>query len=60
MVININSHEITTDDNFQGNVVISDTSETGTDAVKNVVVLTQAEYNALSPNYNSTTLYFII
>jgi len=42
---------------FTGNAVVSDTSETGTDAVKNIVVLTQAEYDALTPN--GTTLYFI-
>ncbi len=58
MVININSHLYETDEH-QGNIILSDTSETGTDAVKNIVVLTQAEYDALSPNYNSTTLYFI-
>ena len=57
MVININSHELTTDDGFQGNVVLSDTDESGTNVVNNVVVLSQASYNALTPD--STTLYFI-
>lgn len=58
MVININSHELTTDDGFQGNVVLSDTDESGTNAVKNIVVLSQASYDALATK-NSDTLYFI-
>jgi hypothetical protein len=58
MVININSHEVTNDDGFQGNVVLSDTDESGTSAVKNIVVLSQASYNALGSK-NSDTLYFI-
>lgn len=57
MVININDHEVTNDDGFQGAVVLSDTDETGTFKVNNVVVLTQASYDALTPN--ATTLYFI-
>jgi hypothetical protein len=57
MVININGHEVTNDDGFEGTVVLSDTDETGTNKVNNVVVLSQASYNALTPN--STTLYFI-
>lgn len=58
MTININGHEVTNDDNFQGSVVLSDTDETGTSAVKNIVVLSQASYNALGSK-NSDTLYFI-
>lgn len=56
MTININDHDFETD-SFQGNVVLSDTDESGTSAVKNIVVLSQASYNALTPN--SETLYFI-
>jgi len=58
MVININSHELTTDDGFQGNVVLSDTDESGTSAVKNIVVISQANYNSLTTK-DSDTLYFI-
>lgn len=58
MVININSHELTTDDGFQGNVVLSDTDESGTNAVKNIVVLTEANYNAIGTK-DPNTLYFI-
>jgi hypothetical protein len=36
---------------------VSDTDETGTSAVKNVVTLSQASYDALTPN--ADTLYFI-
>lgn len=57
MVININGHQVTNDDNFQGAVVLSDTDESGTNKVNNIVVLSQASYDALTPN--STTLYFI-
>lgn len=57
MVININGHALETD-NFDGDLVVSDTDETGTSAVKNIVVLSQASYNALGTK-NSTTLYFI-
>lgn len=42
---------------FNGNIILSDTDETGTSAVKNIVVLSQASYDALTPD--STTLYFI-
>jgi hypothetical protein len=42
---------------FTGDVVVSDTDEAGTNVVNNVVVLSQASYDALTPN--STTLYFI-
>ena len=42
---------------FQGNVVLSDIDESGTNKVRNIVVLSQASYNALTPN--SETLYFI-
>jgi len=58
MVININSHELTTDDGFQGNVVLSDTDESGTSAVKNIVVISETNYNALGTK-DSNTLYFI-
>lgn len=44
---------------FEGNLVLSDTDEAGTYAVKNIVVLTQASYDNLDPP-NSETLYFII
>ena len=56
MTININDHDFETD-SFQGNVILSDTDESGTSAVKNIVVLSQASYDALTPD--STTLYFI-
>lgn len=56
MTIDINSHDFSTD-SFTGNVVLSDTDETGTSAVKNIVVLSQASYDALTPN--SETIYFI-
>lgn len=39
-------------------VVVSDTTETGTDPVYNIVSCTQAEYNALTPV--ATTLYYIV
>ena len=58
MTININGHEISTD-NFDGNLVLSDTDESGTSAVKNIVVLSQASYDALTPNQDGETLYFI-
>lgn len=61
MVINFNEHDARTQPSigtaFEGNVVVSDTDESGTNAVKNIVVLSQASYNALTPN--SETLYFI-
>lgn len=44
-------------DEFQGNVIVSDIDESGTSKVRNIVVLSQASYNALTPN--SETLYFI-
>ena len=56
MTININDHDFETD-SFQGNVILSDTDETGASAVRNIVVLSQASYDALTPE--STTLYFI-
>jgi hypothetical protein len=46
-----------TSNGFTGEPVISDIDETGTSAVKNIVVLSQASYNALTPD--SATLYFI-
>lgn len=58
MTININGHKITTSDNFQGNVVLSDIDESGTSAVKNIVVLSQASYDALGTK-DASTLYFI-
>jgi hypothetical protein len=58
MVININSHLYETDEH-QGNIILSDTDETGTSAVKNIVVLSQASYDALTPNQDGETLYFI-
>ena len=58
MVININGYELTTDDGFQGNVVLSDTDESGTSAVKNIVLISQANYNSLGTK-DSDTLYFI-
>lgn len=57
MTININGHTISTD-NFDGNIVVSDTDESGTSAVKNIVVLSQASYNSLGTK-DSSTLYFI-
>lgn len=42
---------------FQGNVIVSDIDESGTSKVRNIVVLSQAAYDALTPN--SETLYFI-
>lgn len=58
MAININSHLYETDEH-QGNIILSDTDETGTSAVKNIVVLNQASYDALTPNQDGETLYFI-
>lgn len=58
MVININGHELTNDDSFQGNVVLSDTDESGTSAIKNIVAISQANYDALGTK-DSNTLYFI-
>ena len=46
-----------TSNGFTGEPVISDIDETGTSAVKNIVVLTEASYDALTPNVD--TLYFI-
>lgn len=57
MTININDHDFETD-SFQGNIILSDTDESGTSAVKNIVVLSQASYNALGTK-DSNTLYFI-
>lgn len=56
MVININGHAIETD-NYDGSAVVSDTTESGTSVVRNIVIITQAAYNALTPN--SDTIYFI-
>lgn len=56
MTININGHALETD-NFDGNIVLSDTDESGTSAVKNIVVLSEASYSGITPN--SETLYFI-
>ena len=42
---------------FQGNIVLSDINETGTSKVRNIVVLSQASYDALTPD--GETLYFI-
>lgn len=57
MTININDHDFETD-SFQGNIILSDTDETGTNAVKNIVVLTVAAYNSLGTK-DPTTLYFL-
>ena len=57
MVININGHNVTNDDDYLGKVVLSDTDESGTSPVKNIVVLSQASYDALTPD--SETIYFI-
>lgn len=57
MTININGHQISTD-NFDGNVVLSDTDESGTSAVKNIVVLSVASYNSLGTK-DPNTLYFL-
>jgi hypothetical protein len=57
MVININGHNVTNDDGYLGKVVLSDTDESGTSPVKNIVVLSQASYDALTPD--SETIYFI-
>jgi len=58
MVINLNAHEVTNDYNFEGTVVLSDVDEAGTSQIRNVVVLSQASYNALGTK-DSNTLYFI-
>jgi hypothetical protein len=62
MTIKLNGHDISIGGGlgvteFIGNAVLSDTDETGTSAVKNIVVLSQASYNALTPD--TETLYFI-
>lgn len=57
MVVNINGHDVTNDDGYLGKLVLSDTDETGTSPVKNIVVLSQASYDALTPD--SETIYFI-
>jgi hypothetical protein len=63
MTIKINGHEISAQESsgteFIGNVILSDIDETGTSAVKNIVVLSQASYDALTPNQDGETLYFI-
>jgi hypothetical protein len=43
---------------FTGPVITSDTSESGTSDVRNIVVLSQASYDALGTKDNDT-LYFI-
>lgn len=62
MVINLNAHEVSVSElsfgTFDGNIVLSDTDESGTSEVRNIVVLSQASYNALGSK-NSDTLYFI-
>jgi len=62
MTIRINTHELETGDSFttemQGRAVVSDTDESGTSVVKNIVVLSQASYDALGTK-DSGTLYFI-
>lgn len=57
MTININDHDFETD-YFQGNVILSDTDESGTSAVRNIVVLSVASYNSLGTK-DSSTLYFL-
>jgi hypothetical protein len=57
MTININGHGMATS-LFDGTVVLSDTDESGTSAVKNIVVISQANYDALGTK-DSSTLYFI-
>jgi hypothetical protein len=47
-----------TSNGFTGEPVISDIDETGTSAVKNIVVLSQTAYGNLGTK-NSDTLYFI-
>lgn len=61
MTIRISTHEVETGDSFttvmQGRAVVSDTDESGTSVVKNIVVISQANYDLLTPQ--SDTIYFI-
>lgn len=61
MTIRINTHEVETGDALstvmQGRAVVSDTDESGTSVVKNIVVISQANYDLLTPQ--SDTIYFI-
>lgn len=43
---------------FGGSVIVSDTGESGTSAVKNVVVLSVSSYNSLGTK-DPNTLYFL-
>lgn len=61
--LNLNGMNVTVGDSsafvteFSGNLIVSDIDESGTSKVRNIVVLSQASYNALTPD--SETLYFI-
>jgi hypothetical protein len=52
MAININGLNATNDDGYLGNVVLSDVDESGSNAAKNMVVLSQASYDARLTYYS--------
>lgn len=67
MVINLNRHGVNTITGggntipsipeFSGSIILSDTDESGSNEVRNIVVLSESAYALLTPN--SKTLYFI-
>ena len=57
MVININGHDVTTDNGVTGDLVLSDPVASGSGVI-NIMVMTEAVYNNLG-SYDSNTLYFL-
>lgn len=57
MTININGHDVTSDNGVTGDLVLSG-PVVNASGVINVMVMTEAVYNALG-SYDSHTLYFL-
>lgn len=57
MTININGHDVTSDNGVTGDLVLSG-PVTNASGVINVMVMTETVYNALG-SYDSNTLYFL-
>jgi hypothetical protein len=57
MTININGHDVTTDNGVTGDLVLSGPVASASGVI-NVMVMTEAVYNNLG-SYDSNTLYFL-
>jgi hypothetical protein len=57
MVININGHLVTSDNGPEGEVIVSDPVASASGVI-NIMVMTEAVYNALG-SYDANTLYFL-